>query len=211
MLTQLIKQGDMCFDIGAHIGIKSMDMLRAGASKVIAVEPNQEIFQLYDPRIILVRKAVSNINGKANFTICNVTTISTMAQHWKSGRFASCFSQKDRTIEVETTTLDCLIGEFGLPNVCKIDVEGHERQVLYGLTQVIPCICFEFTKEFFNEAVECVSYLAKLGYTKFSYTSMVQEPDHFDCPWTSNEHLLELIYFRLGEAHDFWGDIYAQG
>jgi FkbM family methyltransferase len=211
MLSQLIHRGDLAYDIGAHIGTKTLDMLAAGASKVIAIEPNPAVFTLAHPNIILVRKAVSNTNGKASFTACQVSTISTLADHWKSGRFAQCFSKADKVIEVETTTLDCLIEEFGLPNICKIDVEGHERKVLYGLTQIIPCLCFEFTKEFFSEAVECVSYLDKLGYEQFSYTSMVQEARAFDCPWTSAEHLLELIYFNLDKATDFWGDIYAKG
>jgi hypothetical protein len=35
-------------------------------------------------------------------------------------------------------TLDRLIGQYGVPDFIKIDVEGYEKRVFMGLTQRVP-------------------------------------------------------------------------
>ena len=48
--------------------------------------------------------------------------ISTLAEHWKTGRFSD--SKWDKKIIVDITTLDELIKKFGDPKYIKIDVEA---------------------------------------------------------------------------------------
>jgi transposase len=72
---------------------------------------------------------------------------------------------------VETTTLDKLIAEHGLPFFIKIDVEGHEPSVLRGLHSAVPYLSFEVNlPEFASEGQECVEILSRLAPAgKFNY------------------------------------------
>ena len=47
---------------------------------------------------------------------------------------------------VPMTTLDALIGEFGIPDFVKVDVEGFEADVLRGLTKRIFYCRLSFTQ-----------------------------------------------------------------
>jgi hypothetical protein len=65
---------------------------------------------------------------------------------------------------VETTTLDNLIAAHGLPFFIKIDVEGHEPNVLRGLHSTVRFLSFEVNlPEFAAEGQECVQILSRLA------------------------------------------------
>jgi FkbM family methyltransferase len=53
-----------------------------------------------------------------------------------SGRFSE-FEWNDE-LEVPMRTLDELIREYGVPDFCKIDVEGYEFGVIQGLSRPNP-------------------------------------------------------------------------
>ena len=70
------------------------------------------------------------------------------------------FSKKTK---VNTTTLNNLINSYGLPYFIKIDVEGHEEQVIKGLTHPIPIISFEANlPQFLEHSISIVKYLLNL-------------------------------------------------
>ena len=209
--SRFIHKGDLCFDVGAHTGNRTEIFLRLGA-KVIAVEPQEDcINQLRkkfnkEPRLTLVNKGLSDKKGDLTLYICeDATTISTFSDKWKIGRFSNYKWKKTNLVPV--TTLDNLIKEFGLPVFCKIDVEGFEFQVLKGLSQPIPYISFEFTREFFNNAESCINYLLSLGYVEFNF-SLGESMEMFFQTWVTTK----ILYQRLDLVDDslIWGDIYAK-
>jgi FkbM family methyltransferase len=207
-MIHLFKPGALYFDIGAHIGDKTKEFLVAGASKVIAVEPTPDLFQIVDPRVILVQKAVSNKQGRAKFRLSSHTTISSLEEKWHTqGRFAPLFSDS-KIIIVETVTLNSLVDEYGLPDFCKIDVEGHEYAVLEGLSYPIPCLSFEFTAEFFEDAIRCLDWLEALSYRTFGCTINTQSCVKLDYGPAPRD---KLQYFLEKECinKQTWGDIYA--
>ena len=209
--SRFIHKGDLCFDVGAHMGNRTEILLKIG-SKVIAVEPQEDcINQLREkfnnePRLTLVNKGLSDKEGELTLYICeDATTLSTFSDKWKTGRFSNYKWNMEKLIPV--TTLDNLIKEFGLPVFCKIDVEGFEFQVLKGLSRSIPYISFEFTREFFNDVEFCVNYLLSLGYVKFN-CSLGESAKMLFQSWVTAKKL----YQRLDLVDDslLWGDIYAK-
>ena len=150
---QFIRPGDLCFDVGAHVGNRTGALVSIGA-RVVAVEP-QRICQpilrrLYgrNPNIILLYKALGAKVGEGELLVSKAhSTVSSLSGDWVEQVAASAgFSQVswDGVEKVEITTLDTLIETYGMPRYCKLDVEGYEYQVFLGLSQAIPFMSFEY-------------------------------------------------------------------
>jgi hypothetical protein len=82
-----------------------------------------------------------------------------------------------RPVDVDMTTLDLLIERFGRPDYIKIDVEGHELNVLRGLSRPIPLVSFEANlPEFLEDTTSCVATLTTLdGAVTFNYATERQD------------------------------------
>jgi hypothetical protein len=106
--------------------------------------------------------------------------------------------------------LDQLIEEYGVPNFCKIDVEGYEQKVLNGLSQPIKIISFEFTptREFIKLTINTVEHLASIGRVEFNYT--VGESTIFNLKnWVMPEEMSNIL-LSLPQKTSVCGDIYAR-
>jgi len=210
-IKEYIKQGDIVFDVGAHIG-KKTDVFLANGAKVICFEPQPDCVKVLHARhgnnsnVVIVGKGVADKTGQMQLAICSkASTISTFSDEWKKGRFVGY--QWDKFIDVEVTTLDEAIQAYGYPQYVKCDTEGFENQVLRGLSRPVPYISFEFTIEFLDRAKECVALLQRLGYRDFNVA--LGEISHLAFPeWVSSETLFEFI--ERSEDKLLWGDIYAK-
>ena len=212
--SQFVKKGDLCFDVGANVGIITQIFLRLGA-KVVCVEPEKNCLrQLHgrfdkNPDVKIVGKALGEREGQGSLMICKeANTINTMSKEWKEkGRFSEDHKWT-RTQTVTVTTLDNLVKLYGLPKFCKIDVEGFEKSVLKGLTKPIPFLSFEFTKEFFSESKNILDHLSSMGYKEFKSTYGDTNQLLFGPQWLKPEELSRKI-----DAVDdklLWGNIYAK-
>jgi FkbM family methyltransferase len=211
--SKIISKGDLCFDVGAHVGVKTKRFLDLGA-KVICIEPQlaccKKLQQLYNGKnIIVINKGLAEKEGHIPFHICDsANTLSTMSNKWmKCGRFSREYIW-EQTIRIPVMTLDKLIGIYGIPKFCKIDVEGSELRVLKGLTQLIPYLSFEFTCEFLSDAEKCMSHLLSLGNVQFNFT--LGATDEFVMPnWSNKEEILNRINSLIPKWNKLWGDIYV--
>lgn len=178
---QFIRRGDLCFDIGAHVGSRVGAWRRLGA-RVVAVEPQPDCLAvlrfLYgrDADVAIVASAVGAAAGRGVLHASRATpTLSTTAADWVAEvqegdrRFASV--RWDTRLEIDLVTLDALIARFGEPAFCKIDVEGAELQVLEGLTHRLAALSFEFLPVSRDRAYACVDRLAALGRYRFRWSA----------------------------------------
>ena len=155
----------------------------------------------------IVQKAVGRTIGNMTLEVnTNMPTTSTMAKHWKNGRFSN--EKWDQKIIVETTTLDELIKIYGLPSYIKIDVEGFELDVLIGLSQKAGIISFEFTSEFLDQTINCLDHLKKIGYHEYNFS--IGERRKFYSQWSNTKDLIQKLRNEILNDELLWGDIYCK-
>ena len=82
----------------------------------------------------------------------------------KQEKLKELYNQK---IKVKVISLDKLLELYGTPDLIKIDVEGHEYEVLEGLNRKAKKITFEWTEENYEGLNKSIKHLHDLGYDKF--------------------------------------------
>ena len=213
--SQFIHSQDLVFDIGANIstGDRVGPFLGLGA-KVIAVEPLAEeadkIRNRY-PEAIVVQMALGPAEGQATIGISKVSAFSSMSSEWTAAAiktYGYLHSPKHNwslTRIVPVTTLDNLIGHYGIPAFCKIDVEGYELEVLGGLSQKIGAVSVEYSPWIMGPTVDCIRRLEELGYREFRSSSgetmMWTESD-----WIGADEMCAHMKLPIIE----FGDVYAR-
>jgi FkbM family methyltransferase len=177
--AQFVRPGDLCFDIGAHVGNRVRALSRLGA-RVVALEPQPQCMRLlrrwygHHPNIELVEQAVGTAPSTRTLFISERTpTVTTLSRDWIAAVEATPgFAEVrwDRSIPVRVTTLDELIAWYGEPAFCKIDVEGTELDVLSGLTYPLKTLSFEYIPAAIDVAVACVGRLGELGRYEYNWS-----------------------------------------
>jgi FkbM family methyltransferase len=213
----ILKKDALCFDIGANIGNKTETFMRY-SDKVICVEPQPNCALNIKNRfgnnsnVIVVNKACGpKISKSVLFISNNFNTLSTMSESFiektKKERFNGV--SWDSSIEVDVTTLDALIAEYGLPHFCKIDIEGYESEVLKGLSQAIPYVSVEFTPELKEKTFECMDILLKIdGDYLFNYSEGESDVFSFD-KWLTYVEMKEFL-LKNNDFRVSFGDLYAK-
>lgn len=176
----------LLFDIGANRGDATIAGTKLGY-KVVALEPAPRVFAelvnnfIYDPNVIPLRLAVSDVHGgRIEFYECVEDGLSTMEKAWLTDPSMPYNGKEFRTIYVNTCTMDWLVEQYGKPDLIKIDVEGAEWSVLRGMTKHSGKIAMEWTQETMNEHNEQLKYLQSIGYNKFKFQFIedhLLEPD----------------------------------
>ncbi len=176
--TPLIRPGDLCFDVGTHVGNRVAAWTRLGA-RVVAVEPQAHLMvwlrRRYGrvPGVTLIEAAVGAAEGAATLHLDpRNLTVASLSPDWIAtvGRDVAFSRVRWRAAEpVRLTTLDALIAAHGRPALCKIDVEGFEAEVLRGLSQPLPLVSFEYLPATITVAHTCLEQLAALGEYEFNW------------------------------------------
>jgi FkbM family methyltransferase len=210
---KFMEPGDLVFDLGANLGERTALFRRLGAT-VVAVDPQPSSVAALNSRFAgdagakVVGKAVAAAPGTYTLQVDENHTLSTMSAEWidavtASGRFDG--AEWSHSIEVEGTTLDALIEEFGLPQFCKIDVEGYEPEVLAGLSRPLPSASFEFAGEAIERVIPCVERFSSLGPCEFALS---YEESMTLGRWEPASQLIPRLRSFPDELT--WGDIYVR-
>lgn len=210
---RFVSRGDLCFDVGAHVGDRTAILLSLGA-RVVAVEPQPLCVEKLrlgfanDPGFVLVEAGVGAAPGHAELRVpAGGPAIASMSDEWiervrASGRFRVEWSD---SLPIRLTTLDALIGEYGLPQFCKIDVEGYEPEVLEGLTRPVPALSLEFTPEHLDGTERCLERLDGIG--RYEYAYSVGESFRLASGWLARDETIARLE-ALPERS--FGDVYAR-
>jgi FkbM family methyltransferase len=138
-LSLLVEDGDTFVDVGANVGLYACTVarrlrLRPGRNLVYAFEPNPDTFRRLERSAVplgvrAVRCAVSDRAGVLEFVCGAVSNVFTAVEH-----AAGCHFPNER-VTVNCRRLDEMELE-GSAFIIKIDVEGHEVNVLQGAVRL---------------------------------------------------------------------------
>lgn len=211
-----ISPGDLCFDIGAHVGNRLQAFSRLGA-RVVALEPQPYMMRFLQQRygrkknVSLLQEAAGAQIGQTTMYISKSNpTVTSLSKTWiaavqRDKSFGGV--EWDEALSVHVTTLDHLIRKYGMPSFCKIDVEGYELEVLRGLTQPIPILSYEYIPAAIELARDCITRLSELGNYHFNW-SRGESHRMSASTWLTAADMLHILNNRLHD--DSSGDIYAR-
>jgi FkbM family methyltransferase len=215
--ARFIRPGDLCFDVGAHVGSRIPAWLRLGG-RIVAIEPQPRCMgllrRLYGhlPQVELVEQALGPAPGRQELLICaREPTVSTLSRGWASSikqvrqNFARV--EWERSVVVPVTTLDALIAEYGEPAFCKIDVEGYDLEVLRGLSRPVRALSFEYVPPGLDQVLACLNRLTELGNYEFNW-SPGESMRLWWSEWVDATELTGLLQAIPAQANP--GDVYAR-
>jgi FkbM family methyltransferase len=157
---------ELCLDIGANIGNHSVAFSK-NFKKVYAFEPNYPAFKLLQVNAMLAKNITTFSFGlsdklQTKTAFFNPGNVGGSSVSGKRGEFSTTFHLK---------SLDETLSKTDIKNVSfiKIDVEGHELEVLKGARLTIskssPIIAIEvLPDDLKNGSADSIEYLEKLGY-----------------------------------------------
>lgn len=174
VLRQLVRRGSTFYDVGANAGYFTLAASDLGA-EVHAFEPNPDV------RALLERSATMNgASARINSAACS-DTMGMMALYLQDSTntgMASLEKPTDQRVDVPVTTIAAYAALSGaIPDVIKIDVEGHEHQVIAGALPLLetesPALIVETTEQ------RTVDLLTSRGYVAEAITPNGPRPMEF--------------------------------
>jgi FkbM family methyltransferase len=134
LFASLLNRKGAFLDVGAHIGYYSLYMLPR-VLEVYSFEPDPRVFALLEKNVSgkrnieIIPTAVGAVQGKASFTLERDAEVSHLSDMGEDGR---------NQIVVDVMTIDAFVAARGLiVEAIKIDVEGHDTEVIEGSLGVL--------------------------------------------------------------------------
>lgn len=215
--AELVPADALVFDVGAHVGSRTRTLLSLGA-RAVAIEP-QPVFAAFldrlfrdDPRVTLVSDALGAAPGVAELRVSSRhPTVSSLSGEWVDRIGDTAGFERvdwDAIVSVPVTTLDALIARHGVPDFCKLDVEGLECEILAGVSQPLPLVALEYLPAALDVAYACMDRLESLG--RYEYNLVPGETHAFLlgewCDASTARTWLELTAKPGSDS----GDLYAR-
>jgi len=200
ILEHVLDEGMCVLDIGGNIGYYTLMMAsKVGeGGKVYAVEPVPANFRIleknvranqFDGRVELAQVAISNANGIVRIDLSNRSNLHTL----HSGRSVimdGLLELSGESIEVETLDLPSFLKGRRLPGLLRMDVEGHEVEILSSLLicarimDWYPDVLFEVHADYYDRESHDIGVpldgLFSLGYKAVMVASNQCPAEEFD-------------------------------
>ncbi len=190
LAEEMVRPGDVVWDIGANLGVFTIAALARGASQVVAVEPDPWLAGLIRRSVALPENrgtpvhilpaAVADRPSVAMLAIAARGRSSNALSH-VGGR--SQMGGVREEVAVPVLTLDILLDTFAAPTFVKIDVEGAEALVLRGAKRLLeaerkPVLYIEIDG---STAEGIASTLHAAGYQIFDALAPPDQRTPLDC------------------------------
>ena len=185
LVKKFIKSGTDSIDVGVYRGVYSYEMSKY-SEKVHSFEPNPIIFKYINKNlkkfiknIHLYNFALSNQNKTINLKIPIRNSNSNkeiFEEYYEMGK-ATIHNENNfenyENFEIQTKTIDELSFDNKISFI-KIDVEGHELEVIEGAKNTIkkdkPILLVEIEKQYTKkEVAESINFINSLGYKSYFF------------------------------------------
>ena len=164
----------MVFDVGANVELYTWEVRKVcPLRKILAFEPDPENIKLLEKTLrkanlqnVEIRKcAMSNQLAEVSFFQDNLTSATGCVAGKDKPWIEQYLNSSANEIRVKTESLDSVVSKDKTPSLIKIDVEGHEVEVLQGgrntLSEAKPLLIIE---SFPPKQSTVLSLLDELGY-----------------------------------------------
>ena len=213
LYSKFIINNDLVFDVGACYGKKLVTFLQLN-SRVIVIEP-QKICMNYLKNnftcnnVSFIDKALGETESTADFYEGKDHSLSTMSKEWMAivkENHNNISHEWKNSYQVDVTTLDLLIEEYGMPSYIKIDVEGSELNVLKGLTKSVKMISFEYVKSNIQKSIDCIKHINNIANYEYNYSIGENHRLELDL-WQDYKLIMNIL---SGPDIPSWGDIFSR-
>lgn len=164
LIASLVKPGDVVIDVGANAGKHTFNFLRAlrGQGKCISIEPNPRMAQIIEERLknhehgetCEIRNVAASDRPIEAIPFYIVRSKPAVSRFNPTAAFLALYQTE--VIQVPAIKLDDLTTQSARASFVKIDVEGHEVEVLSGATSILrdsrPYVFFECSLRNVKEA-----------------------------------------------------------
>ena len=154
ILNKILNKKMNIFDIGSNIGFYSIFLKKKSDGKLLAIEPSLENLNLCRENLKLnnialkkvsfLNAAASNSNSIKTFFISSQSNLHTLNPEGSAKKYLIGETRKIRSYSIHY-----LSKKYFKPDLLRMDVEGHEYEIISGMLKFIktkffrPHICFE--------------------------------------------------------------------
>ena len=226
IIEKVLKASMKIFDIGANIGyyVLLQNNKIGNKGKILAIEPspknvkllkkNLSVNNLRKGKVKIIEGAVSNFNGNKKFYLSNQSNLHTFHKNGSAKDFLN-----GNTINVEVFRLSKIIKENYSPDLIRMDIEGHEVEILESIYEDLqkkayapPIICFEPHISSYNQNHDLKPILKRLF--KINYFTDYLSSNSFDgtkrIKSLNKKYVEEKLIESDGETRDIFRNINAK-